>query len=74
MTDGLRDDEAGALQVGPTDTGMVRFIIQLPTGLAELDFEPEEAEDIADELMAAAERARAAGRGRTPEKKPKPRR
>ncbi len=42
------------LQIGPTSEGMVRIyvegnIIDLP-----LDFEPEEANDIAQELIAAA--------------------
>ncbi len=60
MTDALRDDEAGALQIGPTDSGMVRFIITTRDGVFELDFEPDEAEDIADELTAAADRARRA--------------
>lgn len=68
MAKELEDNEAGALQVGPTDQGMVRFIIQTRTGVLELDFEPDEAVDIADELLASAERARGAARpsGATP--------
>ncbi len=52
-------DVSANLQIGPTDQGMVRLFID--TGKIEipLDFEPEEAEEIADELRAAAVRARA---------------
>ena len=52
-------DVSANLQIGPTDLGMVRLFID--TGKLEipLDFEPEEAEEIADELRAAATRARA---------------
>ena len=54
-------DIAADLQIGPTSLGMVRIYIvgngvELP-----LDFEPEEAEEIAEELRAAAEAARAMG-------------
>lgn len=58
MNDELREGEAGALQIGPTDKGMVRFIITTPSGTHEFDFPPEEAEDIAQEVMAAADAAR----------------
>ncbi|PCJ76391.1 MAG: hypothetical protein COA53_03850 [Rhodobacteraceae bacterium] len=52
-------DISANLQIGPTDQGMVRLFID--TGKVEipLDFEPEEAEEIAEELRAAATRARA---------------
>jgi len=52
-------DVSANLQIGPTDLGMVRLFID--TGKVEipLDFEPEEAEEIAEELRAAATRARA---------------
>ncbi len=51
-------DISANLQIGPTDQGMVRLYID--TGKVEipLDFEPEEAEEIAEELCAAATRAR----------------
>ncbi len=51
-------DVSANLQIGPTDQGMVRLFID--TGKVEipLDFEPEEAEEIAEELRAAATRAR----------------
>ena len=52
-------DVSANLQIGPTDQGMVRLFID--TGAVEipLDFEPGEAEEIADELRAAATHARA---------------
>ena len=51
-------DIAANLQIGPTDQGMVRIYVE-GTGVdLPLDFDPEEAEEIAEELMAAAEAAR----------------
>lgn len=52
------NDMAADLQIGPTNLGMVRIYlvgdgIDLP-----MDFDPEEAEDIAEELRAAAAAAR----------------
>lgn len=52
-------DSAADLQIGPTTLGMVRIYlvgegIDLP-----LDFDPAEAEEIAEELKAAAQAARA---------------
>ncbi|MDP5308070.1 DUF6324 family protein [Paracoccus spongiarum] len=46
---------AANLQVGPTDKGMVRIYVEAPGIDLPLDFEPEEAIEIAEELMAAAE-------------------
>lgn len=63
MTDTLRDEEAGALRIGPTDQGMVRFIITTRAGVVELDFAPDEAEEIANELIASAQTARRGGSG-----------
>lgn len=55
-------DIAANLQIGPTDTGMVRIYVEADGGIElPLDFEPEEAEEIAEELLAAAEAARALG-------------
>ena len=49
---------AANLQIGPTDQGMVRIYVE-GTGVdLPLDFDPEEAEEIAEDLMAAAEAAR----------------
>ena len=58
-------DVAANLQIGPTTLGMVRVYIETDTLELPLDFEPDEAEEIAEELRAAAERARAVGQGRT---------
>lgn len=52
-----RDIEAN-LQIGPTDQGMVRLFV-FGDGLEiPMDFDPDEAEDIAEELRAAADAAR----------------
>src|SRR6056297_1635922 len=55
-------DMAATLQIGPTSEGMVRLYLEGEGVSLPLDFEPEEAEEIADELRGAAERARAAQR------------
>lgn len=60
-----RDIEAN-LQIGPTDIGMVRIFVEAGGVEIPMDFEPEEAEEIAEEIRAAAAKARAA--------KPKPKR
>ncbi|WP_103762401.1 DUF6324 family protein [Roseovarius confluentis] len=53
-----RDIEAN-LQIGPTDQGMVRlFIMTGPTEIP-MDFEPDEAREIAEEILAAAKAAEA---------------
>ena len=55
-----QSDVAANLQIGPTSQGMVRIYVEADNGLdLPLDFEPEEAEEIAEELMAAARAARA---------------
>lgn len=46
------------LQVAPTSLGMVRIYIAGDGVDLPMDFEPEEAEEIAEELRVAAERAR----------------
>ena len=53
-----RDLEAN-MQIGPTDEGMVRIFIEAGGVEVPMDFEPEEAEEIADEIRAAAQAARA---------------
>ncbi len=60
MSINKQSDIAANIQIGPTDAGMVRIYIEAE-GVIELplDFDPEEAEEIADELRAAAEAARA---------------
>jgi hypothetical protein len=52
-----RDIEAN-LQIGPTDQGMVRLFISAGSTEIPMDFDPEEAEDIAEEIKAAAAAAR----------------
>ncbi len=53
-----RDIEAN-MQIGPTELGMVRLFIDADGVEIPMDFEPEEAEEIADEIKAAAMAARA---------------
>lgn len=53
-----RDIEAN-MQIGPTDSGMVRIFIESQGIEVPMDFEPEEAEEIAEEICAAARAARA---------------
>jgi len=50
------------LQIGPTSEGMVRLYIEGKGIEIPLDFDPEEAEEIAEEIRAAAAKARAAAR------------
>jgi len=51
-----RDIEAN-LQIGPTDRGMVRLFVEAPGVEIPMDFTPEEAEEIAAEIIAAAKAA-----------------
>lgn len=53
-----RDIEAN-LQIGPTDKGMVRLFIEAGDMEIPMDFSPDEAEEIASEIMAAARAATA---------------
>ena len=66
-------DIAANLQIGPTDKGMVRIYVEGDGVDLPLDFDPDEAEEIAEELMAAAEAARSIG-SPSPGSKPKKRR
>lgn len=52
-----RDIEAN-MQIGPTDAGMVRIFIEGDGMEIPMDFDPEEADEIAEEIRAAASRAR----------------
>ncbi|MGB0439117.1 MAG: DUF6324 family protein [Paracoccaceae bacterium] len=56
-----RDIEAN-LQIGPTDQGMVRLFVAAGGAEVPMDFDPEEAEEIAEELRTAAAQARKAAR------------
>ncbi|ETX15425.1 hypothetical protein OCH239_16520 [Roseivivax halodurans JCM 10272] len=51
-----RDMEAN-LQIGPTDQGMVRLYISADGVEVPMDFSPDEAREIAEELTGAAEAA-----------------
>lgn len=51
-------DVVANLQIGPTSAGMVRLFIEGEGLEIPLDFDPEEAEEIASEITAAAARAR----------------
>ncbi|PXW69178.1 hypothetical protein C7964_103694 [Loktanella sp. PT4BL] len=53
-----RDIEAN-MQIGPTDLGMVRIFIEADGIEIPMDFDPEEADEIAEEIKAAAMAARA---------------
>lgn len=52
-------DVTANLQIGPTSLGMVRIYVEGDGLSVPMDFDPEEAEEIADEIKAAAGRARA---------------
>jgi hypothetical protein len=59
-----RDIEAN-LQIGPTDQGMVRIFVEANGVEVPMDFDPEEADDIADEIKAAARAARGLNRAKS---------
>lgn len=60
-------DRAANLVIGPTSLGMVRIYVEAEGIDLPMDFEPDEAMEIAEELRAAAEAARAqGGRGGAP--------
>lgn len=69
MTINKQSEITGDLQIGPTDHGMVRIYVTGEGFELPFDFEPEEAEEIADELMAAAEAAREMAAGKKPKGK-----
>ncbi|MEM9344458.1 MAG: DUF6324 family protein [Pseudomonadota bacterium] len=58
---GINDesDIAANLQIGPTSAGMVRLFVEGDQFEVPLDFDPDEADEIAEEIRAAAQRARA---------------
>lgn len=55
--DSERDIEAN-LQIGPTDRGMVRIYVEAGGMEIPMDFEADEADEIAEEIRAAATAAR----------------
>jgi hypothetical protein len=62
-----QSDISANLQIGPTDQGMVRIFVEVDGGIdLPLDFDPDEAREIAEELRAAAEAAEAMRSPRAP--------
>jgi len=51
-------DTTANLQIGPTDKGMVRLFVEAQSVEIPMDFDPDEAEEIAEEILAAAKAAR----------------
>lgn len=62
----------GEIQIGPTSLGMVRLYVRTEEFELPMDFEPEEAEEIASELVEAAQRARESQSGGKQSKSKKP--
>ncbi|WP_375280434.1 DUF6324 family protein [Pseudooctadecabacter sp.] len=58
---GINDESniEASLQIGPTDLGQVRLFIDAGQFEVPMDFTPEEAEEIAEDILAAAKAARA---------------
>lgn len=54
-----QSDISANIQIGPTSVGMVRIYIEGGGVELPLDFDPDEAMEIAEEINAAAARARA---------------
>jgi len=54
-------DMQANLQIGPTSLGMVRIYVEGDGVEIPMDFDPEEADEIAEELKAAANQARNMG-------------
>ena len=73
MSINKESDIAANLQIGPTDLGMVRIYVEGEGIELPLDFDPDEATEIAEELLAAAEAAREIGQCAKPKSdKPRP--
>lgn len=51
-------DLSANLQIGPTDQGMVRIFVEADGVEVPMDFDPDEAIEIAEEIRAAAEQVR----------------
>ncbi|WP_299646639.1 DUF6324 family protein [uncultured Jannaschia sp.] len=49
-----QSDAEANLQIGPTDQGMVRIFVESHGAEIPMDFEPDEALEIAEEIRAAA--------------------
>lgn len=63
MTLNTPSDASADLQIGATDIGMVRLYVFSDSVDLPLDFSPEDAEEIAEELIIAAKAARQATSG-----------
>ncbi len=61
-------DKAASLVIGPTSQGMVRIYIESEGVELPMDFEPDEALEIAEELRAAARVAAGSGTSEPPKK------
>lgn len=59
-----QSEVAANLQIGPTDRGMIRIFVEAEGIEIPMDFEPEEATEIAEEIMAAVQQAKAVKRKR----------
>jgi hypothetical protein len=57
-------DREANLQIGPTDKGMVRIYVESGGVEIPMDFSPDDADEIAQEIIAAAGRARSLAPGR----------
>ena len=62
---GIDDDSdvEASLQIGPTSAGKVRLYVEGAGVELPMDFEPDEADEIAEEIRAAAARARGSSKG-----------
>ncbi len=67
-------DVVANIQIGPTSEGMVRIYVEGDGISIPMDFDPEEADEIAEELKGAADRARSMGKPQKAGGKKKPRR
>lgn len=59
-----QSESEGSLQIGPTSLGMVRIWMEQGGVEIAMDFTPEEAEEIAEELKAAARKRGAGGKAK----------
>ena len=57
-----QSDDSATLQIGPTDHGMVRLFVAADSIDLPMDFSPDEARQIAEELLAAAQVAEKPGK------------
>ena len=57
-------DITANIQIGPTSLGMVRIYVEGEGIDLPMDFDPDEAEEIAEEIRAAAAKARSMAKGK----------